>query len=214
MGKLKSLLVFAPGQKVTEKQMLAMVALYVCGMVMCMACLASTTWAWFSLTLESRDNVIQMGTTSVETFLDGEPMELVDYELVPGEYVLTLKNTGETTAHGLVTLGGNDPFATEAMRAGSDDVAEVKLTVYEATTLTVQPRWGIAAETAQTVTVGEKPTEPVTPETDPQDEDQQIEGETATDPTDPTEQATEEPTTEPTTAPTEEPTIVPTEDQP
>lgn len=214
MGKLKSLLVFAPGQKVTEKQMLAMVAVYVCGMVMCMACLASTTWAWFSLTLESRDNVIQMGTTSIETSLDGEPMELVDYELAPGEYVLTLKNTGETTAHGLVTLGGNDPFATEAMRAGSDDVAEVRLTIYEATTLTVQPRWGMAAETAETVTHGTEPAEETNTETGTEGDNQQTEGETTTDPTDPTEQATEEPSTEPTTAPTEEPTTVPTEDQP
>lgn len=46
------------GKKITEKYLYRMLVVSICGIFLCMGCLAGTTWAWFAVTIENKDNVI------------------------------------------------------------------------------------------------------------------------------------------------------------
>lgn len=49
-------------QKVTEKYMRRVLAVSICGILLCMSCLVATTWAWFVVGVENTENIIQIAT--------------------------------------------------------------------------------------------------------------------------------------------------------
>ena len=176
MEKLRSLMFFERGQKISERQLVQMVAISVCGILLCMACLAGTTWAWFTVSLHSRENQIQVGqfSVSVAVAADGETLEQVGecYTLAQGEYTVTLTNTGTTNAGCILRLAQDGQadqeqiipliLAGDALRddpAQVQKIAEVSVAVYGPdATLTVQPLWGVVsafAEAIESMTIGE-----------------------------------------------------------
>ena len=66
--KLKNLFVIPEGQKISEKGLYRVLIANVCSILLCMACLAGSTWAWFTVSVKSTDNVIQMGRPEIKIY--------------------------------------------------------------------------------------------------------------------------------------------------
>ena len=69
--RLKDLFTVPTGEKVTEKHLNRVLVSSICGLLLCMACLVGTTWAWFTDSVVDDGNVIQIGTPQVVLKLDG-----------------------------------------------------------------------------------------------------------------------------------------------
>lgn len=79
--------------KITEKRFRTVLISSVCSILLCMACLAGTSWAWFYAGIENTENVIQIAPATLETQVTrgGEtvtPNEDGSYSLPAGEYQL------------------------------------------------------------------------------------------------------------------------------
>lgn len=73
--QLKHLFTVPAGQKVTERHLRRVLISSVCSILLCMGCLVSTTWAWFTVSVESTGNVIQIGTPQVVVKVDNAAFE-------------------------------------------------------------------------------------------------------------------------------------------
>ena len=59
------------GEKITEKHLRRVLISSICGILLCMSCLAGTTWAWFTVSIENTNNVIQIGEPKVSFAING-----------------------------------------------------------------------------------------------------------------------------------------------
>ena len=62
----KNLFTVPTGQKVTEKHLRRVLVSSICGILLCMSCLAGTTWAWYTVEIENRGNEIQIATVTAD----------------------------------------------------------------------------------------------------------------------------------------------------
>ncbi len=69
--RIKELFTVPDGKKITEKTLSKVLLSSICGILLCMACLAGTTWAWFSVSIENIENVVQIGTADVKVVVNG-----------------------------------------------------------------------------------------------------------------------------------------------
>ncbi len=60
--RLKDFFAVPAGKKVTEKDLHRVLVSSICSILLCMACLVSTTWAWFAVSLENTGNIIAIAT--------------------------------------------------------------------------------------------------------------------------------------------------------
>ena len=99
MKGLKYLFTVPEGVKITDKMLTRVLVANICSILLCMSCLVSTTWAWYTVSIENRGNVIQVGSFDpVVTVLkpDGSSMQrthitLETYEITePGDYALNI----------------------------------------------------------------------------------------------------------------------------
>lgn len=58
--RIKDLFTVPTNQKVTEKYLYRVLISSVCSILLCMASLAGTTWAWYTVSIENEGNVIQI----------------------------------------------------------------------------------------------------------------------------------------------------------
>ena len=63
---IKKLFTVPEGEKITEQVFCRVLISSICSMLLCMACLAGTTWAWFTVSIENTGNVIEIGTNWTE----------------------------------------------------------------------------------------------------------------------------------------------------
>lgn len=70
--RLKDMFTVPKGQKVTEKQLLRVLTASICTIALCMTCLAGTTWALFSVSIENTGNEIQIGNPAVAVTVNGQ----------------------------------------------------------------------------------------------------------------------------------------------
>lgn len=85
MKKLKYLFTVPENEKVTEKHLMRILISSVCSILLCMTCLVSTTWAWFTVSISSENNVIGIGQWTELTSVTEETTEA------------TVETTEETT---------------------------------------------------------------------------------------------------------------------
>ena len=109
MFRLKNLFCVAEGEKVTEKCFRRVLLSSICGILLCMTGLVSTTWALFSATVESQNNVIQVGTfVPSVSLIQGEIATQSGgadtYMLSQGVYQLLIVNDGTSSGYCVVTL--------------------------------------------------------------------------------------------------------------
>ena len=216
------------GEKVTDKAFSKVLASSICGILLCMACLAGTTWAWFTADMASTDNVIQIATVTVDATVTPDDAVAVEdgrYTLPEGDYAVQVRVDNNATAAArpvyvlvTVTQDGGDTlyyltFANDATETTVPLTVEGSSATLRFTALWSQPAalplgdtatviGEDAATTTTTTTTTTTATESTTTETAPT--------EAAPTETAPTEAAPTE--TQPTeTAPTE---AAPTEAQP
>ena len=90
------------GEKVTDKAFTRVLISSICGILLCMGCLAGTTWAWFVAGTENTDNVIAIATVTADVTVysnDSEVIATVDntYLLSDGTYHATIQVTNTAT---------------------------------------------------------------------------------------------------------------------
>ena len=87
------LFVVPEGQKITEKSLYRVLIANICSILLCMAGLAGTTWAWFTVDIRNTDNLIQMGTPEIYVMLDDEELT-AGTELAVGDHGIHLQHAG------------------------------------------------------------------------------------------------------------------------
>ena len=60
--RIKECFTVPEGTKVTEKIFSKVLLSSICSILLCMACLASTTWAWFAVSIDNKGNEIQIAS--------------------------------------------------------------------------------------------------------------------------------------------------------
>ena len=89
MKFLKYLFTVPKGKKVTESDMKRVLASSICGILLCMTCLFSTTWAWYTVSMETGPVSLQVADhKAVVTAEGGE---------IPAEVVLQANETKEVS---------------------------------------------------------------------------------------------------------------------
>lgn len=152
-------------QKITDKAFVRFVATSVFGILVCIACLCSSTFAWFTTTLDSGSNTITSGvfdhkiTVEIIDAEDGEPITVTADGEVQSctldrdkSYTVKLDPTDATTVKGycVITIDGVE-YHTDTYGAVSD--GSLKTLTFTLTlpagdgtaTVTFKPHWGIAA---------------------------------------------------------------------
>ena len=82
---MKFLFTIPEGVKITEKVFGRVLISSVCSILLCMACLAGTTWAWFQASVVNNDNVITIWKPTVEVTLIEQTTALTTEEVEPSE---------------------------------------------------------------------------------------------------------------------------------
>ncbi len=96
----KNLFTVPTGQKVTEKHLRRVLVSSICGILLCMSCLAGTTWAWYTVEIENRGNEIQIATVTADVnVLDAEskPDGGGNYTFETGTYTVGIKLESDAT---------------------------------------------------------------------------------------------------------------------
>ena len=172
--RISQLFTVPKDEKITEKSFSRVLISSVCSILLCMMCLAGTTWAWFAASVENTDNVIEIAYVSVDTTLKMGDVELapVDgtYYTGAGQYTLTLRPTtnatdSQRTVYVVMTVT-TDEGATTYYRAFAvgDDAATVALTLGKTAKVAFAAAWSQPEGTAMAdaVTVGGSVAAPTT----------------------------------------------------
>lgn len=113
--RIKELYTIPEGTKVTEKMFGRVLLSSICSILLCMACLISTTWAWFAVSIENEGNEIQIATVT--------PI----VEIKAGDTVVSpAGNARYTLSEGIYTIG----VRLENDATGSDDLNRPQGKVY------------------------------------------------------------------------------------
>ena len=185
--RIKDLFTVPTGQKVTEKHLRRVLISSVCSILLCMSCLVGTTWAWFTVSVESKENEIQMATISVDvTITQGENIigqsNDGNYSLNKGQYTMHFKlNNNATEAKApvylVISVVGSDEPASHycAVFAQGTNGAEKVLSLgipSDSSQVSFSVSWVrpvsanlLADETAMIGELPPEPTEPPTEET-------------------------------------------------
>lgn len=218
--RLKDLFAVPVGQKVTEKHLRRVLISSICSILLCMSCLVSTTWAWFTLSIENTGNEIWIAEPKIDLTVDG-----VGYvpgtELCGSDIALSMSHANETD-----DFDKKSTLYVTLTLQSADDTTSVYVTLNEANSYSsivhIQNETGNACGISWAVSwfapvnasalIGDsiilevkKTTEPTTQPTTEASEEPAAEetAETATDPY--TEQTTPVTETQPETNPTTEP---------
>lgn len=95
--RIRELFTVPEGKKITEKLFGRVLLSSVCSILLCAACLISTTWAWFSVSIENTGNIIEIGTPKVSLTVDDAAF-LSGAELPEGTHKVTIEHASEADA--------------------------------------------------------------------------------------------------------------------
>lgn len=101
--RIKELFTVPEGEKVTEKVFGRVLVSSICSILLCIACLGGTTWAWFTVSIENTGNVIQIAAVKQIVIInnaDNREVAKADngsYNLDVGNYSIHIQlDRGET----------------------------------------------------------------------------------------------------------------------
>lgn len=163
--------------KLTDKAFSRLMLTSVLGILLCIACLCSATWAWFSTDVSSDQNTLSAGNfdlvVSVQE-LDSAPPVSVDgsadgayfCSLNGGRYSVSISISQDTTVtkgYCIITVNGV-PYKTAPLVAGETDTISFTLDVSDAQIgVFFDPSWGLPAhydvENGGTLVIGQRTSE-------------------------------------------------------
>ncbi len=127
--RIKALLYIPKHTKPTDENILRMLMPSLLGILLCMVCLAGTTWAWFSASLQTGPQTLTAANfevTAIVTEEGGGPVtELQDGYALQADtrYTVLLKAAGSADEFGgycMVESGEKAPLYTSRMKPGDD----------------------------------------------------------------------------------------------
>lgn len=184
--RLKDLFTIPTGQKVTEKVLRRVLISSVCSILLCMTCLVSTTWAWFTVSIENTGNVIEIATVTANVTIKQGENEIVKDDngnysrLDDGTYIIQIElesnatNTNELndtqnpvyvlmsvannneTLYYYFTFEGKQENVTKEISFGGGPVT-ISFSVSW-----VQPNGAVSLDEGATAVIGEVSEEPIT----------------------------------------------------
>lgn len=134
--------------KLTDKAFSRLLITTVIGVLLCLACLCSATWAWFSADIKSSENKIETGKglMTVTVTKDGENIDCVDQEkmLEAGDYEVKM-TLPENSASGycIVVANGKKYLSPYIYKADAPKTVKFTLRLEEETIVNVKTHWGI-----------------------------------------------------------------------
>ena len=157
MRTLKYLFTVPKGETVTEKYFRRVLIASVCSILLCMSCLAGTTWAWFTTTLNVGTE-ITLGKVDIKVTASADKDGAITESpatLEKGTYRIKLENAGNMPGYGDILL--KTPTESKILRTGSmepEAEAEYAFTLILGTKAEVQVTscWGIPESNTQTGT--------------------------------------------------------------
>lgn len=150
-------------EKLTDQAFSRLLATSILGILVCIACLCSTTFAWFSDSAPSKANELKMAEEcllTVELSRDGVDLELLEdgVELEAGvAYTVVLTLPANTASGYCIIRSEDDSYYTDYITRHSDATPQTKIfTLKVATTQTLrfETRWGIYAQETSDVIDG------------------------------------------------------------
>lgn len=217
--RIHELFTVPEGEKVTEKMFTRVLASSICSILLCMACLAGATWAWFTVSVENEENTIQFADVTADITIAGaEKLADGSYSVPAGAHVIDIQLNNDANA--IDDLGNPRRDVYVLMTVTHDAEAEIycftfsgenrqqkEMTFGSTAKVSFSVSWLQPADTkfvgAEAIVIGEA--EP------PVETGSKLPTEAPTEnETQPTETTT--PPTEETTPPTEEPTVPETEE--
>ena len=171
--RIRELFTVPEGEKVTEKIFGRVLLSSICGILLCMTCLISTTWAWFAVSIENRGNEIQIASVSAKVDIDGVESTDGNYSLVPGTYnvCITLESDLEEPKSPVYVMmsvnhSGEQKYYCFTFENGNKEMTRVLGVVGEAATVSFSVSWvrPVSAEpvVGEALVIGDIPTESVT----------------------------------------------------
>ena len=147
-------------ERLTDKAFSRLLLTSVLGILACLACLCSATWALFGAEVSNRDNVVEAGVFDLAvTVTDGAtaaPLTVTEGEygthactLAPGSYIVTLTVTDDTTVKGycVVTVGGKSYKTASVNAEGAKSISFTLEVQNSALNAVFAPTWGLPAHT-------------------------------------------------------------------
>ena len=170
--KIKELFTVPEGQKVTEKVFHRVLISSICSILLCMSCLVSTTWAWFTVSIENQGNEIQIVDFEVSVTQNGVEIAQENgvYSLAAGTY--SIDATIKRDALAGVTLKSQEPYVVMTVKIGEQTTAYSNITALCAADLkfkkdsvvSFKVQWGEPVGTipwiSDTQAIGEAPADP------------------------------------------------------
>ena len=143
--------------KLTDKAFSRLVIMSILGIAICIICLCTSTWAWFSESLPSNNNTIVSASDcliSVSLTKDGTEIASADIDNVPtveleaGETYTVTVSLSKDSSSGYLVISDADgiEYRTEYISRHNDEVPKVisfTLSVEETQNLTFTTKWGI-----------------------------------------------------------------------
>ena len=152
MRFLKNLFSVPKGKKVTEADMKRVLVSSVCGILLCMTCLISSTWAWYTVSMETAAFTIDVADAKLAIEVNGAQADGTSVVLTPAvETVVDVTFTPAQTPDALnvtpqryiimtVIDEQEQPLGTYYV-ACKGDVTQVKLLTDAACTVYFTPAW-------------------------------------------------------------------------
>lgn len=144
-------------QKLTEKAFLQSITVSIISILVCIVLLCSTTWAWFTESVDSTDNNIKTGTFDVEVAvkqggtLQIDPVSGFYYLEKNVNYIITIKSIGSSRAYCKLTIGNGNGYYTDIASNGEVRFALVftnEYTPVDVIPVKIEAFWGTIVHTA------------------------------------------------------------------
>ncbi len=145
----------------TDKAFSRLALMSILGILICIVCLCSTTWAWFTDSIPSKGNSIKVADECLlsVTVTDENGTALEDLEagvqLEQGKtYIVTLSLPRDSASgYCLIKASGQSYYTDYIVRHENDEAQTVSfaLTVAESQTVEFEPRWGIYAKESDVI---------------------------------------------------------------
>lgn len=160
-NRIKTVLYTPKHSKSTDENIMRLLLPSFVGIILCMVCLAGSTWAWFSTSVQTSPQTITAGNYDIKVDIspDPAPAEGGGYSLEPyHSYTVTLTASGTAPSGGYCKIeGGVAPLYTTQLKPGESLtfslIPEIKV-IYTFTAV-----WGEYSGTADITnggTIGQK----------------------------------------------------------
>ncbi len=121
---IKSFLYIPKHSKPTDENILRLLLPSFVGIVICMVCLAGTTWAWFTASVQTQPQTLAAANFSIEaavTDAENAPVDISSPLNAGQVYTVTLTASGTADEFGgcCIVKGGGKTYYTEQIRPGN-----------------------------------------------------------------------------------------------